>query len=214
MQARQWPDAIDTRIVFRAYAALAWTAGILLSGWGPVWFGAHLAGQPWGKAALIRVFGSFVIAAGCFAAALARVENPESRRRGLFWFGAAHAVVLVAVSLQQKAIWGPGIADWAISLLWAAVLAFFYLWQTAGGEQPGGRSPWISLFAGAPSSAEQLRSAYEQQIRQAAGQEERNRLASPDRIEPLHVGGTHVRILAIPNDEEGAIYSEGLALLA
>jgi len=44
--------------------------------------------------------------------------------------------------------------------------------------------------------------------------EERNRLASPDRIEPLHVEGSRVRILAIPNDEEGAIYSEGLALLA
>lgn len=44
--------------------------------------------------------------------------------------------------------------------------------------------------------------------------EGRNRRASPDRIEPLHVEGAGVRILAIPNDEESAIYSEGLVLLA
>jgi len=44
--------------------------------------------------------------------------------------------------------------------------------------------------------------------------EERNRRADADRIEPLHAEGARVRILAIPNDEERAIYAEGLALLA
>ncbi len=43
--------------------------------------------------------------------------------------------------------------------------------------------------------------------------EERNRAASPERIESLHVDGARVRILAIPNDEESAIYAEGLNLL-
>ena len=40
-----------------------------------------------------------------------------------------------------------------------------------------------------------------------------NRNAMPDRIEPLHAEGSRVRILAIPNDEERAIYDEGLRLL-
>ncbi|MBN1857024.1 MAG: acetate/propionate family kinase [Dehalococcoidia bacterium] len=43
--------------------------------------------------------------------------------------------------------------------------------------------------------------------------EMRNAAASPDRIEPLHAEGSRVRILAIPNDEERAIYAEGVELL-
>jgi len=42
----------------------------------------------------------------------------------------------------------------------------------------------------------------------------RNRRADPDRIEPLHAPDSRVRILAIPNDEERAIYAEGLQLLS
>ncbi len=44
--------------------------------------------------------------------------------------------------------------------------------------------------------------------------ESRNRAAAPERIEPLHADGSAVRILAIPNDEERAIYAEGLTLFA
>jgi acetate kinase len=43
--------------------------------------------------------------------------------------------------------------------------------------------------------------------------ETRNATARSDRIEPLHVEGARVRILSVPNDEESAIYSEGLNLL-
>jgi acetate kinase len=43
---------------------------------------------------------------------------------------------------------------------------------------------------------------------------ERNAAAAPTRIEPLHLEGSPVRILAVPNDEERAIYAEGLLLLA
>lgn len=42
---------------------------------------------------------------------------------------------------------------------------------------------------------------------------ERNARSAPDRIEPLHEEGARVRILAVPNDEERAIYAEGLQLL-
>lgn len=43
--------------------------------------------------------------------------------------------------------------------------------------------------------------------------ETRNCSALPDRIEPLHPDGAHVRILSVPNDEESAIYAEGLMVL-
>ncbi len=43
--------------------------------------------------------------------------------------------------------------------------------------------------------------------------EKRNSLARSDRIEPLHVEGARVRILSVPNDEESAIYAEGLTVL-
>jgi len=44
--------------------------------------------------------------------------------------------------------------------------------------------------------------------------EDKNRIADPDRIEALHCEGSGVRILSVPNDEERAIYAEGLELLA
>src|ERR1035441_8446562 len=93
MYRGQRAEAIDTRWVFRAYAAMASLAGFLLFGWGPMWFGVDLAGEPFGKAALIRVLGSMMIAAGCCAAGFAAVDDPPSRRRGLFWFAIGHAVI-------------------------------------------------------------------------------------------------------------------------
>lgn len=43
--------------------------------------------------------------------------------------------------------------------------------------------------------------------------EERNLVADPSCIEPLHVDDAKVRILVISNDEERAIYMEGFLLL-
>lgn len=176
MHSTRRPEAIDTRWVFRAYAVLACLAGFLLTSWGPMWFGTDLAGEPWGKAALIRVLGSTVMAAACCAAGFAAVDHPPGRRRGLFWFAVGHAVICLVVLTQQMSIWGPGLAERAAELLTAVVFFLFYAWATSEGEY--GRPILISLFGGAaPDSAEQLRSQYEQRIREAARQEERNRLA-------------------------------------
>jgi signal transduction histidine kinase len=176
MYRGQRPEAIDTRWVFRAYAALASLGGCLLFGWGPMWFGVDLAGEPFGKAALIRVLGSIMIAAGCCAAGFAAVDDPPSRRRGLFWFAAGHAAIWLVVLTQQVAIWVPGPAEKAVWLSFAVAFLLFYLWRTSEGEH--GHGVLTSLFWSAiPNSAEQLRSQYEQQIREVARQEERNRLA-------------------------------------
>ena len=177
MESRQRADAIDARIVFRIYAVAAGLGGFVLSGWGQIWLGSHLADQPWGKAALVRVAGSVLIAAACAAAGFATVEDPLGRRRGLLWFACAHAVVLFAVLLQRLAIWGAGLADWAAQLLLAAALVFLYAWWTAETDLLEPARPSSLLGGTSPAAAARLRSAYERQIRQAAGQEERNRLA-------------------------------------
>jgi signal transduction histidine kinase len=176
MYGGQRPEAINTRWIFRAYAALTLLAGFLLLGWGPMWFGTDLVGEPWGKAALIRVLGSIIIAAGCCAAGFAAIDDPRVRRRSLFWFAAGHTVVWLVVLTQRIAIWGPGLAETAAQLSFAVVFVLFYLWATSEGESAHG--VMTSLFGSAnPNSAEQLRSQYEQQIREVARQEERNRLA-------------------------------------
>lgn len=171
------PEAIDTRWVFRAYAALASLAGLLLFGWGPMWFGSDLAGEPWGKAALIRVLGSIMIAAGCCAAGFAAIDDPPGRRRGLFWFAAGHAVIWLAVLTQQIAIWGSGLAEKAVWLSFAVAFLLFYLWATSEGEYNAGGMLTSLFWSANPNSADRLRSRYEQQIREVARQEERNRLA-------------------------------------
>jgi len=190
MQIGQRLDAIDTRIIFRAYSVLAAVAGLVLFGWGPVWLGSDLAGQPWGKAALIRVLGSILMAAACFAVPLARMPDPDARQLGLLWLSAGHAVVFLVVLSQRFAIWGPGLADWAAvaALMTALLLSYFAV--TAYGDLTGEAQlsrrlrlvgepvPRIVFFGGIPPpSTRNLRSEYEQQIREAAGHEERNRLA-------------------------------------
>ena len=176
MDLSRRPEAIDTRIVFWTYAVLAGVLGLILAGWGPRWLGAGIADPPWNVAPLIRVLGSILIAAGCCAMALAAVDSPPSRHRGLFWFAAGHAVIWIVLVVQGLAVWGPGLGDRAAQVLWIVAIVLFYLWATAEGEFV----PWtlIGLFGGTvPRQAERIRSQYEQQIRQAAGQEERNRLA-------------------------------------
>jgi signal transduction histidine kinase len=163
-------EAIDTRLVFRVYAALVCIAGLLLVVWGPLWFG-FAGGRP-ANAALIRVLGSMVIAAGCCAAGFAVADNPRDRRRGLFWFAVGHTVVWLVVLFQQVAS-----AEATALYLFVVSILLFYLWRTSEGESVRG-SALTSLFANAtPDSDERLRSQYEQQIREAARQEERNRLA-------------------------------------
>jgi signal transduction histidine kinase len=152
--------------------------GLVLTLWGPLWLGADLPGVPWGRAALIRVAGAGLLAAACFAAAMAGVPEPVAGRRGLLWFAGGHAVLFTVVALQGKAVWGPGLADWAAGLVFLVATVFGYLWSTAEGDPAAPRTEVLSLFgAGARSSAARLRSAYERQIREVASQEERNRLA-------------------------------------
>jgi hypothetical protein len=162
MRVQQRADAVDTRFVFRAYAVLAGLTGLVLIAWGPAWLSAD-------KAGIVRVFGSIVMAAGCFAAALAGVEDPLTRRRGLLWFAAGHAFVWLGVLSQRKAVWGPDRGDVAAQLILAISLFLYWLWRSAQGEGRE-RDPVVRLLLGRAAAplARRLRSQYEQQIREAA----------------------------------------------
>jgi signal transduction histidine kinase len=175
MNRAERPESIDLQWVFRVYAVVVFATGFVLAGWGPMWLGAHMPGQPFGRAALIRVFGSILMAAGCFAAGFAAVGERLSQRLGLFWFAVGHFVVFLVLLSQSLAIWTPGTSDLAARIAFAVTFVLFYLWSTSEGNRIP--SPILTLFRGAPESQTQLRSRYEQQIRAAARQEERNRLA-------------------------------------
>jgi signal transduction histidine kinase len=167
-------EPIDLRLVFRGYAVLAGLGGFVLAAWGPMWLGVDMAGQPFGRAALIRVFGAILMAAACCAAGVASVNDLTALRRGLLWFGAGHTGVALMVLLQRTAVWGEGPASWAGQFLLALCWVLWSFWL----EGVSGRSQFRGLFSGAnPAGSEELRSTYERQIREAARQEERNRLA-------------------------------------
>src|SRR4051794_10603314 len=97
--------------IFQVYAGLAWIAGLLLFAWGPIWFGVDLPGLPFYKASLIRVTGGAMIAAGCFAAAMSRIEDTDAQKRALKWFGVGHLSLSLVLLSQQAAIWESPLVD-------------------------------------------------------------------------------------------------------
>jgi signal transduction histidine kinase len=169
-----WPE-VDLGILLRVYSWLAWLIGAVYAFWGPMWLGVDLPGLPWQKAALIRVFGAILVASGCAAFGLARVDEPLSRRRGLLWLTIGHFVVAMAVASQNLAIWDKPMSSPPVLIPWMAftlLLLFYYL---SGGRHAFGEMR--SLFSSGPGPQGRVRSSYEQQIRATAAQEERNRLA-------------------------------------
>ena len=168
--------AIDTRLVLRIYAAVVGVFGFVLAFWGPIWLEVNLPGQPFGRAAFIRVFGAITMAAACWAAGLATIREPFARHRALRWFTAAHFVVWLTVLSQRITIWEAGPADLALWLILAAA----FLLMEADYEYMTASAVWLfaRIFHGAPSrSLSPYSSHYDRQLREAAGQEERHRLA-------------------------------------
>jgi signal transduction histidine kinase len=174
------PERIDTRVALRVYAILAAITGWMLIN--PVWLGARfggiLDGPPWNDLALFRVCGSIVVAAACCAVGLSVVDDALARRRAFGWFIVAHVAVLAMLVLQRIAIWPSGLADQAIWVLAASIVALTYIWFTFEGE--GATTRWMGIRLFEPSSSASVavqRSRHDQQIRDAVGREERNRLA-------------------------------------
>jgi signal transduction histidine kinase len=140
--------------------------------WGPTWLGLDLPGHPFGGASVVRMFGAVGLCAGYCAAGFSTVDDARARRRCLAWFIGAHVIVLLALLTQRIAIWGPGPADYALWL----VLGCSVMLATAEYQYPVVAFMRL-LGVSAESPADRLRTAHERRIREAAGQEERNRLA-------------------------------------
>jgi signal transduction histidine kinase len=171
---RRWVPT-GTGLVFWGYAALAWVGGFILLSWGPMWLGTDLPGQPFGKAALIRVTGAAIMAAGCFAAAMGEVADPDARQRGMRWFAAAHGIVWVIVVLQQEAIWNSPLADKALAILLILTIVFLVF---RGLDNLDDSANIIQTLFGASGHARRNGAfRHDREIREAAGREERNRLA-------------------------------------
>jgi signal transduction histidine kinase len=217
MRSYWYPDAIGTRTVFYAYAALACAGGFALASWGGLWFGVDMGGERWAKVAPIRVFGTILMGAGLLAIAFAKVEDPASRRRGLAYFAAAHGVVCLMLLAQVRGPWGAGLGEQAAKVLVAVTTVLFWFWFTAD-RGLGWRVQTItSLFGGTGQpTTEQLRSEYEQQIRRAASQEERARLARDlhDSIkQQIFVVQTSAATVEARFDEDKAGAREALGLV-
>ena len=184
MSATLRPEAIDSRLVFHVYACMAIPAGITVYMW-PMLVSMAPDAYPWLAPARIAAAG--VAASGCCAAAFAAIEDPLARARGLRGFAHAHILFGAMVILQWTAVLSPTVPSF---VGWAPLLAglvLLYLAITGPGADftaalPAlpldGERPGITRFALRNKPAiGRLRSAYEQQIRQAARQEERARLA-------------------------------------
>jgi len=178
-------DALDTRVVFRMYAVVAWVAGVGLYAWGGHLVRVPLEGGPpssdWMAA---RITGVIVCGIGFLAHAMAGTDDDEARRKALGWWGAAHAVVFLGALVQVWALIGMKSVGWggagALGVLLTVTILFLFSWKTVEGM------PWGNfreqdhdsvLREVRKASVQRLRSSYEEQIRAAASQEERNRLA-------------------------------------
>jgi len=154
----------DSRAVLVGYASLAWCAGFIVFSW-PGFF-LHpdqydLGGMYLGRMALWRIAGAGVMAFGCFAGSFIGVDDPRVRRNGLLWLAGAHGIISLALFTQVAGPWGPGTGETMSQIFGILALVL------------GGAASFQNRFRPAKS----LHSQYEQQIRLAAAQEERNRLA-------------------------------------
>jgi signal transduction histidine kinase len=177
------PEAIDSRLVFRIYAAAALPLGITTYMW-PLLVPDSVVSAPWIVRA--RLSAAVLVALGTCAAAFGNVDDPVGRRRALIGFAHAHIMLGAMLLAQAVAQFAPTVSE---QLAWAVLIAGFvllYLAITGPGADltarlrslaPGPDQPGHSFAIRNKRGISRLRSEYEEQIRQAARQEERARLA-------------------------------------
>jgi signal transduction histidine kinase len=132
------------------------------------WFGIpHQSAAAWPAAGLSRLFGGAVLALGIAAWGVWRSREPQFQERVTSYFRNAHFVLVVVCLLQQAStLSGPGGFVLLDVLLLPWILFWYY--RLAGPRRPSA-TPY--------RNTEELRDEWESRIREAAGQQERNRLA-------------------------------------
>jgi signal transduction histidine kinase len=190
MKAGQRPEAIDTHLVFRAYAWITVTAGLLVYAW-PAALLPHAqfpAAPLGGQWAFTRVAAALVVASGVCAAGLAGLEDPVGRRRALYAFARAHLLFGAFFFGQWYAIFDvllPPLVGWAPLLMGGVLLYVAVTGPSAArsrrvfalADQHNPRAPAHVRVDVKSDAMDALRSQYEEHIQLAARQEERTRLA-------------------------------------
>jgi hypothetical protein len=142
-------DAVDSRVVFLAYALIAGAIGLAVTIRGEVFVGGPLNGQPWGINAITRMVGVAIVAAAACAWAASRLADPREGRRVLGAFVIAHGVVLAMAWIQ---VWGDGLPR-PVHLLFLA-LAMTTMGLTAGFIRHRGDVPpfatWLNFLREPP----------------------------------------------------------------
>ena len=186
MPAAPRPEAIDSRLVFHVYAAAALPVGIVAYLW-PLLPFFHVPTAPW--VVKMRVTAAVVTALGCCASAFAAVDDPVGRHRGLTGFAHAHILLGVMLGIQAWAQYAPEVAPSVFVASAAAItgVVLLYLGITGPGSARWPQLSGLAADHAAPGGVafairnkptlNRLRSEYETQIRNAARQEERARLA-------------------------------------
>jgi signal transduction histidine kinase len=169
-------DGALTGLVLRIFARVYGTAGIVVT----LLVMGHARLVPDAAAQVVGMAGGALLAVACVAWGMASVPDSSTRRDLLRWFLVGHAVFLFAMFAWQL---GGAAADY----WWWNVLFFFavgLLWYTAFPSRFADQwrmspkaSDWTTLFRSRNVPLAHLRTAYEQKIREAAGLEERHRLA-------------------------------------
>ena len=177
------PEAIDSRLVLHVYSAAILPLGIVSYMWPLVLPETFPTQEAVGK---VRVAAAVVTALGTCGAALAKIDDPIARRRALMGFAHAHVMLGAMLLIQALTAWQSTIGTLGA---WSALIAgvvLLYLGITGPGADftpalpplatdPQGRSRGFVVRN--KRGIARLRSEYEEQIRQAARQEERARLA-------------------------------------
>ena len=184
MTAASRPEAIDSRLVLHIYACVTIPAGLVGYMW-PVLVGMT---DTSGWLANGRVAAAAVAAVGCCAAGLEAIDDPVGRRRSLIGFAHAHILFGALLMAQSIAVRSATVSTPLAGLPLTIGLVLMYLAITGPGADF--RSPLPALVPFDPKttrnttlmvrnkpSISYLRSQYEHEIRQAARQEERARLA-------------------------------------
>jgi signal transduction histidine kinase len=177
---------IDSRHALRVYTGVAGVAGLALLLWGPLWTG-WLGPLPLSRGPVRPTVGDFVTARalGVFlvlaaGVAAARTSSADSRRRRQTILGLAilHVLIIAAILVRYGSTFDRGHGGLLLGLLISAPVLMAYAWSNADGHTPGESFRATGLFgSGQDRAIEPIRSRYEADIRRAAQQEERNRLA-------------------------------------
>ncbi len=156
-----------------AYAGAIGVTGVALFALGPLWLDSA-ADPSWARPALVRLSGAAMVAFALVGAGLAHVDV-GARRRLLPWFIAAHAAVWL--TLQNNVLGASGHAEPIRYATWAMLaLVLGLAFVRYPGTLVPKRAP-LSLRDTGTGNDAMPAGPYERQIRQAAAQEERNRLA-------------------------------------